>query len=92
MMNGKEKISLGASGILALFTGYSFNTGDPNTETIGMITLGVLALSQYFRAESYKESIHEGWQDERINEIYREIDSTKEELRSDIDAVDNRIS
>ena len=92
MMNGKEKISLGASGILALYTGYSFNTGDPNTETIGMITLGVIALSQYFRAESYKESIHEGWQDERFNEIHREIDSTKEELRSDIDAVNNRIS
>jgi len=92
MMNGKEKISLGASGILALFTGYSFNAGDPNTETIGMITLGVLALSQYFRAESFKDELSERWQDDRIDEIYREINSTKEELRSDIDAVDNRIS
>jgi len=92
MMNGKEKISLGASGILALFTGYSFNTGDPNTETIGMITLGALALSQYFRAESLKDDLNERWQDDRINEIYREIDSTKEELRADIDYVDNRIS
>jgi len=92
MMNGKEKISLGASGILALFTGYSFNTGDPNTETIGMITLGALALSQYFRAESFKDELKERWQDDRINEIYREIDSTKEELRADIDHVDNRIS
>ena len=92
MMNGKEKISLGASGILALYTGYSFNTGDPNTETIGMITLGVITLSQYFRAESFKDELSERWQDDRIDEIYREIDSAKQELRSDIDAVDNRIS
>ena len=92
MMNNREKLTYGASGILALFTGYSFNAGDPNTETIALITLAAVTASQYFRAESYKESIREGWQDDRINEIYREIDSTKEELRSDIDAVDNRIS
>ena len=92
MMNNREKLTYGASGILALFTGYSFNAGDPNTETIALITLVAVTASQYFRAESYKESIREGWQDDRINEIHREIDSTKEELRADIDHVDNRIS